>query len=632
MLPVWEKSRFVDPAWVARANDAVLRGHVAPAIEAGFLKHSHCLADITLFVSTLDAVPVRFHRPILRRFESEHRKGGNAGFKVLWGVREAFQHGGLDLAADDDELRRMADDWARDVRGMLADQGGIAASADIRAKLFAYVKRRGIPVTDAMREKPLRGVVGRLTDPAWWVRQLRKTACRLMEQQAIGLGMVHKHASIYASTEAVARRQKQRRRNAAMLANTEAENELGQVFTLAELSEKNVSNPAIRRAELMTRIAGFERFADSRGDVGMFITATCPSRMHPRYAISGQENPKWDGTTPRQAQGYLGRVWAKARAWLHRQGVFLYGFRVVEPHHDGTPHWHCLFFMAAGVVASVVKKLQEYFSEADAHELETTAAKEARFKAVPIDRERGSAAGYIAKYIAKNIDGYSGGGDFESADGSDILSTVGNVDAWAATHGIRQFQQIGGPGVTVWRELRRVREDRQGDLFAPFLAAADGGKWDDYVSLMGGIQCRRAHRPLQLWKVDEGRENRYGEPAGADIHGVEHLTFERLLSRVHRWNVRPGGGVAFDSPWTRVNNCTGVDGEHGIGIAENDGKRGGGGSNVGETGGGGRPGAACFEVGGNDRAPSRSAGSEITEKFDGRGNFGGYPPWMKQTE
>src|SRR5258708_39673159 len=194
----------------------------------------------------------------------------------------------------------------------------------------------------------------------------------------------------------------------------------------------------------MTRIAGFEEFAQARGDAAMFYTLTCPSRMHARLAKDGDPNPKYDGTSPRAAQEYLRRQWANARAKLDRSGAGVYGFRVAEPHHDGTPHWHLLLFMRPDYAAGATDILQQYAREVDVAELDSDAAREARFKAVPIDWSRGSAASYVAKYIAKNVDGFKGGEDLEAEGTAHASDTVKRVDTWASTWGIRQFQQIRG--------------------------------------------------------------------------------------------------------------------------------------------------------------------------------------------
>ncbi|GAC1328548.1 MAG: hypothetical protein NVSMB28_25490 [Collimonas sp.] len=107
-----------------------------------------------------------------------------------------------------------------------------------------------------------------------------------------------------------------------------------------------------------------------------------------------------------------------------------------------------------------------------------------RLKVVRIDWNLGSAAGYIAKYVAKNIDG-AHVGDHKTKDGYTVVpDCVGGVElvpparieAWAACWGIRQFQQWGGAPVTVWRELRRIKGDMVNQAPAPMRRAWDAAQ------------------------------------------------------------------------------------------------------------------------------------------------------------
>lgn len=547
------------------------------------------------FVDAVQALPERFRAPVKSRFFQASEQGGPvAAMRYVSQVEADLSQAPLSLDATDGEICDYARQRAGEVRSLLMAITGSGAADDLRATLQGYCAQFGAMVPPGVL---LAGLIGRMTEPAWWRRQVRRNHARQVEAHAIALGFVHRCAGLYASDEAVRRHGEQQQRNAANLQQTEATNEEGLTMTLAELAAVSVSNPRIRRGELMTRIAGFEGFAKSAGHVGMFYTATAPSRMHPRLSKSGKENPKFDGTTPKDCAGYLSKTWAKARAWLHRRGIAIYGFRVAEPHHDGTPHWHMLFFMLPAVVESVTACLRRYFCEVDAAELAAPAAAKARFEAVKIDWKRGSAAGYISKYIAKNIDGSRndlssiGQAHDETEEG---VFEVGEADkiaprvlAWASTWGIRQFQQIGGPGVTVWRELRRLRDMKQGDLFDTW-SAADVGNWQQFTELQGGATCRRDARPVQLWRdVLPGKLNRYGEEAAPAICGVS-LHQVNYETRLHTWEIRRGAKAAPDMgkaaegaaefiegaawvrrgrgfrlsgakrPWSPVNNCTGI--------------------------------------------------------------------------
>lgn len=46
----------------------------------------------------------------------------------------------------------------------------------------------------------------------------------------------------------------------------------------------------------------------------------------------------------RPANAYLVKTWVRARSALNRKGITPCGFRISEPQHDGTPHWHVLLF------------------------------------------------------------------------------------------------------------------------------------------------------------------------------------------------------------------------------------------------------------------------------------------------
>jgi len=273
------------------------------------------------------------------------------------------------------------------------------------------------------------------------------------------------------------------------MASLQAENEEGQTYTLAELAELSTSNPINRRHELMTRIRGFEEFAQQSNDEwqAVLFTLTCPSQYHAVLAKSGDSNPKFNQTTPEQANTYLNTLWQRTRALWHKEGIQPFGFRVAEPNHDGTPHWHLLLWLKPDQVTKAETLLSQHALALDGDEL---GAKKHRLQTVTIDPNKGSAAGYIAKYIAKNIDGFGIDVDLY---GKDAVDSALRIEAWASLWGIRQFQQIDGPSVTVWRELRRLDAEGVGQaLLKQLTEAADSGNWALYTELMGGVPFAHA--------------------------------------------------------------------------------------------------------------------------------------------
>ncbi|MBI3524658.1 MAG: replication endonuclease [Betaproteobacteria bacterium] len=415
------------------------------------------------------------------------------------------------------------------------------------------------------------GALARMTDVLWWRRKLRRQQGRDREAVAIDLGYVHKKRDIYISRESFEAEQHKQRRNAAILERTEAISEDGEIFTLADLAEHSLSNPTLRRGEMMTRIKGYEEVARDLGHVGIFVTITCPSRMHARLSATGIANPAYDGTTPRQAQAYLCNLWEDIRSSFKNGYTIIYGLRIAEAHHDGTPHWHLLLFVPPLNLDTLKNTISRYALRDSPDE---PGAQDHRVKFKNIDPAKGDAASYLAKYIGKNIDGT--GIDLDE-NGVPASESIARVTAWARLHGIRQFQFIGGPPVGLWREIRRIKEPVIAD--AP---EAIGAAWRaaqktedrqaDYAGLIravGGPVVKRDAQAIQLATAADQRAGRYGWETSNKPVGIFHRDKpKKVYPSEHKvWQIRMHAGefgqrfagdpASAYRPWTRVNNCAG---------------------------------------------------------------------------
>lgn len=404
------------------------------------------------------------------------------------------------LSYEDSELCTLAKITSENYQYYLSSRTDFkAAYIDFSERLA----RQGFRVPDVKKHN-YKSACLRLGSNKWWRKTLRTAQARTLETEHVRMGHVGRPSKqLYVSNESISRHDQKRIRNANLLESMEAKNELGYTAVLQDLADVSTANPELRRNELMTRLRGLEEYADSKKLVGDFYTLTCPASMH-RYSSqykSGKYvrsflNKSYDGTTPRQAQAYLNKQWQKIRAELKRQDLPLLGMRVAEPHHDGTPHWHLLFFINKKHRSQIRQIFRQYALEVNPNE---KGAQKHRFTAIKINKKSKtgkpqSAVGYIAKYISKNIaftnkhakttEGLKPIADNYENDGDTVGNVVNRVQCWASLWGIRQFQQIGGERITIWRELRRIRKDDGQDIPAGFKDAHKHADKGDYFQFL----------------------------------------------------------------------------------------------------------------------------------------------------
>ena len=459
-------------------------------------------------------------------------------------------------------------------------------------------------------------IKARLMDEAWWMRRLVRQQDRKFEKCAIHWGRVRKDKQLYVSNETLEKITARRNRSLKIMQDLLAVSDEGDEVDMVDILKGSIANPTVRMAELMNRIYGFEEYAKQHGHMGEFYTFTAPSKYH-------ANSSKYAGYTPDEVQKeYFSPMWARIRAKLHKEGLTIYGFRIAESHKDGCTHWHILLFMPQQQVVKVSNILVDYAFREEATE---TGAYLNRFDWEEIDPKHGSAMAYIIKYISKNIADFNfdkpviNSNDSGQNSSQNKMQTNENsneplqkdqenqasqselaqrVAAWASVWGVRQFQQIGGSSVSVWRELRRLGDQEQADpIIEAARQAANRGDWKSYLEVQDGINLPRKDQPIQLYRAPhcdaqtgEILPNKYGEIIEV-IQGLQ-TKHGQLQTRLKQWTIQEkdkddnlekqqiasdselsetpemamqrllkpakldaNAALAFDLPWSSVNNC-----------------------------------------------------------------------------
>lgn len=444
-----------------------------------------------------------------------------------------------------DWAQRRADQVKRETQGM-KDTGARLE----KAKEIAHAHDITPPADGPHRTEQTR--LARLLDPKWWRHQGRREHNRRIEKASRAIGLTCERHGLYVSNLSFNRwKARQRAQQAALTLATITNTTTGETLALTDVIARSVSNPEIRRAELMTRISGMEQVAKQAEQQSIFVTMTAPEDMHAVRKATGELLESADDS-PLKAHEYLKEQWAKIRATLNRDGHEIYGLRIAEPHHDGTPHWHLIMFGSSGALAAAREIMARFLIE----EHHSASRKKHGLKIIKIDPVKGTAAGYVAKYVAKAIDGHK----LETATQTtpegkqeELNNTpdeaAHRVRAWASIWGIRQFQFFGQPPVTIWRQLRRLEQIAEHAAAEALRQVADAGDWQQFVYAMGYAGATPAADVARIFKITTDGINRYGEPKNKYLLQVDDALYDSSPDDwVVDWQGKP-------TPRTRDNNC-----------------------------------------------------------------------------
>ncbi len=287
-----------------------------------------------------------------------------------------------------------------------------------------------------------------------------------------------------------------------------------------------IRTPEHRRNELYTLVKGQESYFTSQGRVALFVTITTPARFHfaPSHGITS-----WDGSSVRDSHDWLTDRWQHLRADLAKHVIKPEGFRVTEPHKDGSEHWHLMLYVKRNQLEETKNIFMSYFGHSE-HAVQFKADFSKNVK-----EKKATAASYMLKYLIKTISS-NAASDTSAANDKKFLQEADAADAWRSTWGIRGFQFFGTlfGKQTLWRELRRLDEQPSETAALALWRAARGGRAHHFIAHLIHLDPELAtiHERTPDWTEpdsDTGEIQEYmkkGRIVGIEINRRFYLTHD----------------------------------------------------------------------------------------------------------
>ncbi len=519
----------------------------------------------------LAIIPKRLHKALLEHHASLYPKDRQGANLLLLNAREV-QENIARLQAKYLTLSP-ARKHALVCSDLIADEGievgaNYCKSVGIGAPLFPKEE------TDPNSKNSQASAIKRMGSQEWWERRLQKHHARLNESAAIRSGKVYRKGEVYVSDKTVGKYADKQMEAKAWLDASVLISDENEEVKLADVVDASVANPYNRFAEYMTRVKGMEAIADRepvnpdlikalpyrmtygaggfRSDVSKLdaiaseentivkiaFALTVPSRFHPyRKTNNGYiKNPKYDNSTPKDAQAWLQETWGlTTREWERKDSpIDAYGFKVLEVHHAGTVHNHLAIYVRAEDCQRLINLFYEKALRGDEGKEAGALKHRLNWK---IMASEGGMVNYMTKYISKGITG----ADFEDLQAGEAShDTLIRIMAHRSLWGVRQFAFYRSPSVTVWRELRRLREQEQENPVIELARqAAINSDWAAYVDAQGGAFLSMRDRPIkalvEIQKDAKGDAllNQYGERLDS-IKGIE-ADGVKVITRTKKW-------------------------------------------------------------------------------------------------